>query len=86
MTKLPGFKKVESVTLPEGGGRCGGSKYDELIKEVHEEGSIYFIDMGDRKHAHSMANNLRRLLKRRGIDDVLVGVRGIKVYVSRKED
>lgn len=86
MTNLLGFERVESVPEPTAGGRRGRSKYDELIREVREEGNIYAIDMGNRQHAYSMSANLRHFLKRRGIDDVMVSVRGIKVYVSRKED
>lgn len=85
MTDLAGFERVESIPNPSGG-RNRKSKYDELIREVRKEGGIYAIDMGNRQHAQSMSTNLRHLLTNRGINDVVVSVRGIKVYVSRKED
>lgn len=87
MKNLAGFERVDSVPDPiAGSGRKGHSKYNELIKEVREEGNIYAIDMGNKQHAYSLAVSMRKLLRRRGIDDVIVSVRGIKVYVSRKED
>lgn len=85
MANLMGFKRVSRMPSPK-----GHSIYDPLIDEVRRTGGIYTCDTEDKKRAISLANTIRIVIRKRGIEDVKVSVVEMTVCVRKvkkaKED
>ena len=81
---LMGFKKVEGI--PTGISRVkGDSIYSPLIDEVLSTGGTYALDVKDRKRAYNLAAQLRKVMKKKGIAGLNVGVRYTTVYVQKED-
>lgn len=81
---MMGFKKVDGI--PQGiSHRKGSSIYAPLLTEVSQNGGTYALDTKDRIRAKYLANTLRGVAKKIGIDGVRVVMRDTVVYVERRD-
>lgn len=78
MANLMGFKRVSRMPSPK-----GHSIYDPLIDEVRRTGGIYVCETADKKRAISLANTIRIVLRKRGIEDVKISVMDMTVCVRK---
>lgn len=75
---LMGFKKVSKLMAPK-----GRSVYDPLLAHVRKDGGMYSLDTQDKKRAVSLSSQLRNLVRKRGYDDLKVGMCDTTVYVQK---
>lgn len=78
MQNLMGFKKVSKLCAPK-----GRSMYDPLLDQVRKDGGMYALDTQDKKRAASLNSQLRYLVRKRGYDDLKVGICDTTVYVQK---
>lgn len=78
MPNLMGFKKVSKLPAPK-----GRSMYDPLLDQVRKDGGMYALDTQDKKRATSLNSQLRYLVRKRGYDDLKVGMCDTTVYVQK---
>lgn len=78
MPNLMGFKKVSKLSAPK-----GRSMYDPLLEQVRKDGGMYALDTQDKKRATSLNSQLRHLVRKRGYDDLKVGMCDTTVYVQK---
>ena len=79
MANLMGFKRVSRMPSPK-----GHSIYDPLLDEVRKTGGIYVLDVEDKKRAYSLSATIRAVARKRGYDNVTVGLVETTVFVRRE--
>lgn len=79
MANLMGFKRVSKMPSPK-----GRSIYDPLIEEVRKTSGIYVLDVEDKKRAYSLSATIRSVIRKRGYDNLAVGVVETTVYVKKE--
>ena len=80
MANLMGFKRVSLMPSPK-----GNSIYDPLLDEVRKTGGIYALDVEDKKRAYSLSATIRSVIRKRGYDNVTVGVVETTVCVRKSK-
>lgn len=76
---LMGFKHVDSIPTSRRPGK-GKSIYDGILAEAAEKGGIYACQIGDSRRSNNLALQLRRLIKARELDLMVIARNG-DVYI-----